>query len=89
MYVAQLETYMQTVDASGQNEPLSRIMLLEDTNDDGRMDKASVFLDSLLSPRMLLCVGRELFVNETNTYNIYAYVDSDGDGMADKKRPVF
>ena len=89
MFVAQLETYMQTVDAAGQNEPLSRIMLLEDTNDDGRMDKASVFLDSLLSPRMLLCVGRELFVNETNTYNIYAYLDSDGDGMADKKRPVF
>jgi glucose/arabinose dehydrogenase/mono/diheme cytochrome c family protein len=89
MFVAQLETYMQTVDARGQNEPRSRIMLLEDINDDGRMDKASVFLDSLLSPRMLLCVGRELFVNETNTYNIYAYMDSDGDGMADQKRPVF
>jgi glucose/arabinose dehydrogenase/mono/diheme cytochrome c family protein len=89
MFVAQLETYMQTVDAAGQNEPWSRIMLLEDTNNDGRMDKASVFLDSLLSPRMILCVGRELFVNETNTYNIYAYRDSDGDGMADQKRPVF
>ncbi|HMG93857.1 MAG TPA: c-type cytochrome, partial [Chryseolinea sp.] len=89
MFVAQLETYMQTVDAAGQNEPRSRIMLLEDTNNDGRMDKASVFLDSLLSPRMILCVGRELFVNETNTYNIYAYRDTDGDGMADEKRPVF
>jgi glucose/arabinose dehydrogenase/mono/diheme cytochrome c family protein len=89
MFVAQLETYMQTVDAAGQNEPHSRIMLLEDTDDDGRMDKASVFLDSLLSPRMLLCVGQELFVNETNTYNIYAYRDTDGDGMANKKRPVF
>jgi glucose/arabinose dehydrogenase/mono/diheme cytochrome c family protein len=89
MFVAQLETYMQTVDAVGQNEPHSRIMLLEDTDNDGRMDKASVFLDSLLSPRMILCVGRELFVNETNTYNIYAYRDSDGDGMADQKRTVF
>ncbi|HEX6889761.1 MAG TPA: c-type cytochrome [Chryseolinea sp.] len=89
MFVAQLETYMQTVDAAGQNEPLSRIMLLEDTDNDGRMDKASVFLDSLLSPRMILCVGRELFVNETNTYDIYAYRDSDGDGMADQKRAVF
>ena len=89
MFVAQLETYMQTVDAVGQNEPRSRIMLLEDTNGDGRMDKASTFIDSLLSPRMLLCVGGELFVNETNTYNIYAYRDSDSDGIADQKRPVF
>lgn len=89
MFVAQLETYMQTVDAAGQNEAMSRIMLLEDTNGDGKIDKASTFLDSLLSPRMMLCVGRELFVNETNTYNIYAYRDSDCDGMADQKRAVY
>jgi hypothetical protein len=67
MYVAQLETYMQTIDAKGQNEPRSRILRLEDTDNDGRMDKSSVFLDGLVSPRMLLCVGRELLVNETNT----------------------
>src|SRR4028118_284584 len=40
MYVAQLETYMQTVDAQGQNEPRSRIMRLEDTDNDGKMDKS-------------------------------------------------
>ena len=85
MFVAQHETYMQTVDAAGQNESRSRIMLLEDTNNDGRMDKSSVFLDSLLSPRMLLSVGHELFVNETNTYNIYAHSDTNGDGVSDKK----
>jgi glucose/arabinose dehydrogenase/mono/diheme cytochrome c family protein len=89
MYVAQLETYMQTVDANDQNEPRSRIMLLEDTDNDGRMDKSSVFLDKLLSPRMMLCIGNELLVNETNTFNIYAYQDSNGDGKADRKRPVF
>jgi glucose/arabinose dehydrogenase len=89
MYVAQLETYMQTIDAKGQNEPRSRILRLEDTDNDGRMDKSSVFLDGLLSPRMLLCVGRELLVNETNTYNIYAYRDADGDGKAEQKRLVY
>ena len=70
MYVAQLETYMQTIDAQGQDEPRSRIMRLEDTNNDGKIDKSTVFIDNLLSPRMLLCVGSELLVNETNTYNI-------------------
>jgi glucose/arabinose dehydrogenase/mono/diheme cytochrome c family protein len=89
MYVAQLETYMQTIDAKGQDEPRSRVLLLEDTDNDGRMDKSSVFLDGLVSPRMLLCVGRELLVNETNTYNIYAYQDADGDGKAEQKRIVY
>jgi glucose/arabinose dehydrogenase len=89
MYVAQLETYMQTIDAKGQNEPRSRVMLLEDTDGDGKMDKSSVFLDKLLSPRMLLCVGRELLVNETGTYSIFAYQDTDGDGKADRKRVAF
>ncbi|GAA4462160.1 hypothetical protein GCM10023189_38510 [Nibrella saemangeumensis] len=89
MYVAQLETYMQTIDARGQDEPRSRVMLLEDTDNDGRMDKSAVFIDKLVSPRMILCVGREVLVNETNSYDIYAYQDTNGDGKADKKRPVF
>lgn len=89
MYVAQMETYMQTVDAKDQYTAGSRIMLLEDTNEDGKMDKSAVFLDHLVAPRMMLCVGRELLVNETNTYNIYAYKDTDNDGRADNKRPVF
>lgn len=89
MFVAQLETYMQTIDAKGQNEAKSRIMLLEDTDNDGRMDKSSVFIDKLLSPRMLLCVGHELLVNETNTFDIYAYKDTNQDGIADQKRLVY
>ena len=89
MYVAQMETYMQTVDAKGQDEPRCTIMLLEDADGDGKMDKSAVFIDSLSAPRMILSVGNELFVNETNSYDIYAYKDTDGDNQADQKRPVY
>lgn len=89
MYVAQMETYMQTIDAKGEYDPRSRIMLLEDTDNDGKMDKSNVFIDQLLAPRSLLCAGGELLVNETNTFNIDAYKDSNGDGKADQKRSVF
>lgn len=89
MYVAQMETYMQSIDAKDQNQPYSRIMVLEDTDQDGNMDKSSVFLDSLVLPRMILCVGREVLVNETHTYDMYAYSDNNGDGTADQKRTVF
>ncbi|HLL43131.1 MAG TPA: hypothetical protein VK369_08340 [Segetibacter sp.] len=89
MYVAQMDTYMQDVDATGEQDSISRIMLLEDTDNDGKMDKSSVFIDKLRLPRMILCVGKELLVNETNTYNINAYKDSNGDGVADQKRLVY
>ena len=89
MYVVEMDTYMQDVDGSREHEPTSRVMLLEDTNNDGKMDKSSVFIDKLLLPRMVLCVGHELLVNETDTYDIYSYKDTNGDGVADQKRPVF
>jgi glucose/arabinose dehydrogenase/mono/diheme cytochrome c family protein len=89
MYVAQMETYMQDVNGTGEQKPISRIMLLEDTNGDGKMDKSSVFIDKLQLPRMILCVGKELLVNETNSYTINAYKDTNGDGVADQKRTVY
>lgn len=89
MYVAELNTYMQDVEGSDEHAQTSRVMLLEDTNNDGKMDKSSVFIDKMLLPRMLLCVGHELLVNETDTYDIYAYKDTNKDGMADEKRPVY
>jgi glucose/arabinose dehydrogenase/mono/diheme cytochrome c family protein len=89
MYVAEMITYMQDADATGEQEARSRISLLEDTDNDGVMDKSSVFADSLLLPRMIQCVGEELLVNETNSINIYSYKDTDRDGKADEKRLVY
>ncbi len=89
MYVAEMLTYMQDADATGERMNISRIMLLEDTNNDGKMDKSSVFIDSLLLPRMILCVNHELLVNETNTITINSYSDTNNDGKADTKREVF
>jgi len=89
MYVAEMLTYMLDADATNERLNVSRIMLLEDTDNDGKMDKSSVFIDSLLLPRMILCVNHELLVNETNTITINSYRDTDGDGKADVKRTVF
>jgi glucose/arabinose dehydrogenase/mono/diheme cytochrome c family protein len=89
MYVAEMLTYMQDADATNEQLKRSRIMLLEDTDNDGKMDKSSVFVDSLLLPRMILCVNHELLVNETNTITINSYKDTNGDGKADVKTTVF
>jgi glucose/arabinose dehydrogenase/mono/diheme cytochrome c family protein len=89
MFVTQMETYMQTVDTTGEHQKGSRVLLLEDTNDDGKMDKRTVFIDKLMLPRMILAVGNELLVNETDTYDMYAYKDTNNDGVADEKRQVY
>lgn len=85
MYVAELNTYMQNIDGTGENDPVCRIMRLEDSDGDGKMDKSTVFIDSLVMPRMMLCIGRRLLVNETNSYDIWNYSDTNGDGKADKR----
>ena len=89
MYVAQMETYTQDADGTGTKLAKSRVMLLEDTNNDGKMDKSSVFIKDMVLPRMLLCVNHELLVNETDTYDIYSYKDTNGDGISDEKKPVY
>src|SRR6476660_10112114 len=40
MYVAEMNTYMKDAAATGEYAPTSRIKLLEDTDGDGKMDKA-------------------------------------------------
>ena len=89
MYVAEMLTYMEDADATGERRPWSRIMLLEDTNHDGKMDKSTVFVDSLLLPRMMQSVGNSLLVNETNSITITSYTDTNGDGKADVKKIVY
>ena len=89
MYVAQMETYTQDADGTGTKDKKSRVMLLEDTDNDGKMDKSSVFIKDLILPRMLLCVDHKVLVNETDTYDIFSYEDTNNDGIADVKKPVY
>lgn len=89
MYVAEMNTYMKDANATGEFEPASRIKLLEDTNGDGKMDKSTIFIDSLILPRVILPVGDQLLVGITNVQHIWSYHDTNGDGKADEKKIVF
>lgn len=89
LYVVQMNTYMIDANGSEQYEPTSRVMRLEDTDGDGRMDKSSIFADSLILPRTVLPVGDEVYITLTNEQNIWSYKDTNGDGVADQKKIVF
>lgn len=89
MYVAEMRSYMQDINGTGEHLPTCRISRLEDTDGDGRMDKSSVFIDKLVLPRMMLWLDDRLVVNETYTYNLHSYRDTNGDGVADEKKFVY
>ena len=85
MYVAEMRTYMMDADATGEQEPFSRVSRHEDTDGDGVYDRHTVFADKLLLPRIMLTLDDRIIIGETNTDDLYIYRDSDGDGVADEK----
>ena len=89
LYVAELNTYMQDIDGKDQHDPICRVVLLEDTDNDGVMDKRSVFVDKLVLPRMIQPIDDRVIIRETNTFDLHSYRDTDGDGVADEKKLVF
>lgn len=89
LYVAEMNTYMQDANGTGEMKPVCTIKRLEDTNGDGKMDKSVVFIDKLVLPRMILPLDDRLLVAETYDNSIYSYRDSNGDGVADEKKKVF
>ena len=85
LYVVEMRTYMQDADATGEQEPTSRISRHEDTDGDGEYDKHTVFIDDLLLPRAVLPLDDRVMVHVTNTLDLWTYRDTDGDGVADEK----
>ncbi len=83
LYVVEMRAYMRAVDGSTDQQPLGRIKLLEDTDGDGRMDKASTFLDNLIMPRSVMAVNGGALVAVPP--NLLFCKDTDGDGKADVK----
>jgi glucose/arabinose dehydrogenase/cytochrome c553 len=85
LYVAEMLTYMQDIDGTNEDEPWSRISVLEDTDNDGKIDKSTVFIDSLVLPRIIMPLDDRLIVGETYNRDIWSYRDTDGDNIADEK----
>ena len=86
LYVCEMRGYMHDVDGTGEDQAIGRVSRLEDTDGDGKMDKATVFADKLVMPRAVMALGDGALINEPP--NLVWYRDTDGDGVADKKEVV-
>ncbi len=90
MYVAEMRSYMQDEKGTGTKTMKNgRIKRLTSSKGDGIMDKATVFVDGLNLPRMVLPLSDGIAVVETDSTSVWFYRDTKGTGMADEKTLLF
>ena len=69
-----------------EREPLCRVVVLEDRDDDGKMDRRTVFLDGLVLARALKVLNDGVLIGEPP--NLWFARDTNGDLKADTKELV-
>lgn len=83
LWVVEMRGFMPTIDGEGEDQPVGRVSVLEDTDADGQMDKSTIYLDSLILPRALALVSGGALVVENKS--LWITEDLDGDLKADTK----
>lgn len=86
LWVVEMSGYMRNPDGTGEAEPVGSVVILDDTNGDGRMDRRTEFLGGLVMPRSLMLFRDGALVAEPP--RLWFARDTDGDGKADTKELV-
>jgi mono/diheme cytochrome c family protein/glucose/arabinose dehydrogenase len=83
LWVVEMPGFMPDTSGTDSREPTGRVVVLEDDNDDGRMDRRTVFLDKLILPRAIKVLDKGVLVGEPP--NLWLARDTSGDLKADTK----
>ena len=86
LWVVEMNGYMPNIDGKGEDVRNGRVVVLEDTNGDGKMDKRTVFLDKLVMPRAISLRKGGALICEPPA--VYWCPDANHDLVADGREPV-
>jgi putative membrane-bound dehydrogenase-like protein len=86
LWVVEMPGYMPDVAGWDEHNPIGRVVVLEDLDGDGRMDKRTVFADGLKLARSVKVLDRGVLVGEPP--NAWLMHDTDGDLRMDTKELV-
>ena len=77
MWVLEMPGFMSEAGGANSREPINNVVVLEDLNGDGVMDKRTVFADKLVLPRALKVLDAGVLVGEPP--NLWLMKDTNGD----------
>ncbi len=86
LWVVEMIGFMPDADGNDELDEVCRISVLEDLDGDGRMDRATRFLEDLVLPRAVGFARGGILVLEPP--DLYLCRDTDGDGEADRREVV-
>lgn len=93
LWIVEMQSYMPVHDkeeqetSSKERVPESRVVVLEDTNGDGRMDKSRVFMDGLVLPRAIKVMDQGVLI--ATPPNVWFIQDTTGNGVGDTMDIVY
>ena len=86
LWVVEMPGFMADLTGTNEHDPIGRVVVLEDTNGDGAMDKRTVFADGLVLARSVKVLDLGVLVAEPP--NLWLMRDTNGDLRADTKELV-
>jgi len=87
LWVVEYPEYVRNLtDPEPNLEPIGRVTVLEDTDNDGRMDKRTIFADGLVQARSVKALDHGILVHEPP--DIWLMKDTNGDLRMDTKEKV-
>ena len=86
MWVLEMPAFAMDVTMRDSRDPICRAVVLEDTDDNGVMDKRTVFADGLILPRAIKAVDGGVLIGEPP--NLWLMKDTNGDLKVDDKQLV-
>lgn len=89
VWVCEAYNYRPAITGNPIKEAGDRIVILEDTNGDGKADKSTVFYQDpeLNAPLGIWVMGNQAIVSQSPY--VWLLTDTDGDDVADKKEVIF
>lgn len=86
LWVVEMRGFMADINGDGEDKPVGRVSVLEDTNGDGQMDVSKIYIDSLVMPRAMAFVPGGVLIAENGA--LWLTKDLNGDLKADTKTVV-
>ena len=80
LWVLEMRSYMPNAEGKGEDQPVSQVAILHDTDGDGRMDKKTVFLGNLVMPRAMSFFQNGVLISEPPGLYFYPILPGDKPG---------